>query len=84
MANTINIYDPKADKYGPLSNLERKSLEIEGQIWTSPQNYIYTNLLKNKLYKQQVKNVKKTSKVYDIFKKMYDKTISETLFFLEV
>ena len=80
MANTINIYDPKADKYGPLSNLERKSLEIEGQIWTSPQNYIYTNLLKNKLYKQQVKNVKKTSKVYDIFKKMYDKTISETLF----
>ena len=80
MANTINIYDPKADKYGPLSNLERKSLEIEGQLWTSPQNYIYTNLLKNKLYKQQVKNVKKTSKVYDIFKKMYDKTISETLF----
>jgi len=80
MAHTINIYDPKADKFGPLSNLQVNTLLIEGEIWRSPQNYIYTNLLKNKLYKEQVKNVKKTSKVYDIYKKMYDKTISDTLF----
>ena len=80
MAHTINIYDPKAGKFGPLSNLHVNTLLIEGEIWRSPQNYIYTNLLKNKLYKEQVKNVKKTSKVYDIYKKMYDKTIADTLF----
>jgi predicted NAD-dependent protein-ADP-ribosyltransferase YbiA (DUF1768 family) len=72
MAHTINIYDPKDGKFGPLSNLHVNTLEIEGETWRSPQNYIYTNLLKNKLYKEQVKNVKKTSKVYDIYKKMYE------------
>ena len=80
MAHTINIYDPKDGKFGPLSNLHLNTLEIEGETWRSPQNYIYANLLKNKLYKEQVKNVKKTSKVYDIYKKMYDKSIDEALF----
>lgn len=49
--NQIRIYDPDSMPFGELSNNSIRLMNLDGKIWTTVTNYIYSNLLITPLYR---------------------------------
>lgn len=51
---TIKIFNPRDFPFGPLSNHSRHDMVIDGKRWTTPTNYILSNMLIVPIYKLMV------------------------------
>ena len=78
MQEPLKIYNPSG-AFGKLSNQSKKLIDINGEKWKTVSNYIYANLLKNPIYRLNIKNVDNPSKLYNEYTKLYKKSINDTL-----
>ena len=78
MQQPIKVYKPSGS-FGKLSNQYKKLIDINGEKWKTVSNYVYANLLKNPIYRLNIKNVDYPDKLYNEYTKMYKKSINDTL-----
>ena len=56
MDQIIKIYNPLENKFGRLSNNAKHIMDINGEDWKSVDHYVFSNLLKNPIYRLKIKN----------------------------
>ena len=56
MKQVVKIYNPQDVPFGPLSNNYVHPMVIDGKIWNTVTNYIFSNLLVTPLYKNILQN----------------------------
>ncbi len=66
MAKVINIFDPKEQPFGALSNNYNHTMLIDGKKWKTATNYIYANMLSDRVYVRELE-IKKPSDIYKSF-----------------
>ena len=59
MSNIIELFNPKDEKFQLLSNNSLFPMKINGELWNSVTQYIYTNMTTSLLYKDRIKNSKR-------------------------
>jgi predicted NAD-dependent protein-ADP-ribosyltransferase YbiA (DUF1768 family) len=77
--NSIKLFNPKDEPYGPLGNNSRHIMEINEERYQTVTNYIYSNvLIASNTQKKLVKN-SPIKEVKDNFYFFYQDTINKTL-----
>jgi predicted NAD-dependent protein-ADP-ribosyltransferase YbiA (DUF1768 family) len=71
---TIDIYNPKKEPFGPLSNNYKSNMKIcdssnKCENWLTVSNYIYANMLKNEKHINLLKNFKEFDNIYSTYVK---------------
>lgn len=61
---TIKIYNPNEQPFGPLSNNYRHVLSVGKKQWSTPTNYILSNMLITPIYRLAIQNAKITGNAY--------------------
>ena len=56
MTTVIKLYNPNERPFGALSNNSLHQMRIDGKVWNTVTNYIYTNMLTTPLYRNILQN----------------------------
>lgn len=71
--NKIHIYNPNDSPYGPLSNDYFHSMKIDGSVWNTVSNYLYSNLL---IYPNHINLMRTASIKSEINEKQYNEALN--------
>lgn len=63
----IKFFNPKEKPFGVLSNNYTHFMTINGKQWRTVTNYVYANLLKTPMFKEQIRVTRKTDKIISEF-----------------
>ena len=53
--SSIEIFNPREKPYGQLSNNVKNNMIINKELWTSVTQLIYSNMLNNYVYRDNIK-----------------------------
>jgi len=79
MAKVIKIFGPKEKPYGWLSNNYIYLMQIDGQKWRTVTHYIFANILQTPMFRHEIRLTKKTKDIKDVFLKLYDEEVTNTI-----